>query len=169
MSNFRGEALAEEARRIVEANISPEDSLDLPPPTIRFSGKCCSADELQRFRTALEAPRNALQVSINAFKDADRGVVEACEQGKRICYGGLVTCIVGSGIAPQAGVAACIAGAIACIGGCAPVENAIRVQAKAEADLEVANGALERALANYRNAFVSRCLDHEPTRPRGVR
>src|SRR5262249_2113484 len=88
-------------------------------------------------------------------------IEDACEQGKRICYGALAACIVGTLTNPQAGVAACLAGSVACIGGTVPVQNAITKQAKAEADLEVANGALERALANHRNCFVNRC-DAEP-------
>jgi hypothetical protein len=64
----RGEAPVEEARRILDGHVRLDESLDLPAPTIGFSGKCCSADELQRFRIGIEAPRNALQGSINAFK-----------------------------------------------------------------------------------------------------
>ena len=154
----RAEALLNEAVVVLDVNLSPSNSLDLPPPTVGFSGKCCSPDDLLKFRTAIETPRNGLRIAINAFNDADRAVVEAAEQGKKICYGGLATCIIGT-IKSKGDltIPACLVGAIACISASIPVQNAIRVQAKAEADLDVANGALERALANHRNCFIKRC------------
>lgn len=154
----RAEVLLNEAVVVLDVNLSPSNSLDLPSATVGFSGKCCSPDDLLKFRTAIEAPRNGLRIAVNAFKDADRAVVEASEQGKKICYGGLATCIIGT-IKSKGDltIPACLVGAIACISASIPVQNAIRVQAKAEADLDVANGALERALANHRNCFIQRC------------
>jgi len=154
----RADVLLGEASCILDLNMGPNTSLALPGPTIGFSGKCCSADDQLKFRAAIEAPRNSLKNAVNAYKDTDRAVIEACEQGKKICYGALATCIIGTLLKPGAGgVPACLAGSIACIGATAPVQNAIRAQAKAEADLQVAIEALERALANHRNCYVNRC------------
>jgi hypothetical protein len=158
----RAAVLLEEARRILEGGLSPDDSLGLPPATVGFSGKCCTRDELLKFRAGLEAPRNSLQGAINAYNDTQRAIEDAAAQGKKICYGALGTCLlglVGGAIAsqPAAGVAACFAGCVACIAGATPVQNAIRTQIKAKADVEAANGVLERALGNHLNCYNFRC------------
>jgi len=160
----RAEALLGEASAILDRNADPSGSIQLPAPIIGFSGACCSPADLDKFRAGLETPRNSLQLAINAFKDADRAVIEAAEQGKIICQGSFVACIFAglrglgaSGKEKVQGIAACVAATVTCIGASFPVQNAIRLQAKAEADLAVANSALERALANHRSCFVQRC------------
>jgi hypothetical protein len=108
------ELLANASLILDENRTSEVGAIPLPRPTAGFSGKCCSADELQKFRGAIEAPRNALQNAVNAYNDTQRAIEDAAEQGKKICYGGLAACIAGTVATKGAGtIPACLAGAIA--------------------------------------------------------
>ena len=153
--------LLAQASSILDENLTSKiGAIPLPQPTVAFSGTCCSIDELQKFRGAIEPPRNGLLSAVNAYNDTQRAIEDAAEQGKRICYGALAACLFGTA-SPlgrgAGGVAICLAASVTCIGGASPVQNAIRTQIKAKADVEIANGALGRALANHRNCFVNLC------------
>ena len=153
--------LLDNASLILDENRNPSvGAIPLPRPTVPFSGQCCSIDELQKFRGAIEPLRNSLRGFLNAYRDSQQAIEDAAQQGKTICYGAAVGALfaTASPIGPGAGgVAACFAACVACIGAASPVQNAVRVQIKAKEDVEIANSALGRALANHQNCFVNLC------------
>jgi len=154
----RAELLLGQSASAFGASSTPSRSLALSEPTVRFSGTCCSSEELQKFREALQGPRTSLANAGNALDDAKRALVEAAQQGERACYLALGLCLLGSATKfGPAGAAACAAAAVGCIAAASPVQNAIRVETKAKVDHQIAMEALERALANYFHCHANRC------------